>query len=310
MGRRGVGGLTCVCCFYLGGCARCGAWWVWTGGCASGTCGGASKCASSAASGPAPSSCPSTPPGKCKKQEPCVPQRALSAACMFSQLPLPQLRLLWFFASPLRASPGNVTDPFQKITMINLADGSQRLWVSAAFTMLFNLYALYTLDIEYRLFVGWRGEFLVNKNNTSVFIEGLTSSVCLPARVVRASGVDVLFYLSLKQADGDPDARGGKQLAYSVRVESLPANLQSDVALAGYFENLFPGQVRRGWVHKRRTKRRASWRSSACARPKEDHGAKEKKRSRHPSQPSIVPFFFVPRHTSRAATAALTGGLD
>jgi hypothetical protein len=44
--------------------------------------------------------------------------------------------------------------------------------------------------------------------------------------------------------EGDLDAQGGKQLAFSIAVESLPRELRSDMALFAFFEELFPGQVR------------------------------------------------------------------
>ena len=64
--------------------------------------------------------------------------------------------------------------------MDNLKDGSTRLWASAVFFAIFTLYGLYTLNGEWRAFVGLRWAFLV---------------------------------------EGDPDAKGGRQLAYSVRLE-------------------------------------------------------------------------------------------
>lgn len=45
------------------------------------------------------------------------------------------------------------------------------------------------------------------------------------------------------------DDIGGAQLSYSVRVESLPKELRSDLALYAYFDNLFPGQVHSAVVH-------------------------------------------------------------
>jgi hypothetical protein len=104
----------------------------------------------------------------------------------------------------------HLEDGFARLTMANVIDGSQRLWASAAFSALFNLYALYTINEEWKLYVKWRTEFLET---------------------------------------GDRDAKGGAQLAYSVRVESLPHELRSDVALLAYFENLFPGQVHSAVVH-------------------------------------------------------------
>jgi len=125
---------------------------------------------------------------------------------------------------------------------------------SCIFSCIYTLYALYTLDKEWRTFVGHRNAFL---------------------------------------DAGDPDARGGNQLAYSVRLEvrfwslmiqlhtmllfvyiyhkfgcyvthsilpasssffssdisydatvqSLPADLRSDLALRAYMERLFPGKI-------------------------------------------------------------------
>jgi len=65
----------------------------------------------------------------------------------------------------------------QRWTMDSLEPKSSGIWWSASMVVLYTLYALFTMHQEMKLWVGWRGEFL---------------------------------------ARGDPDAKGGQQLAYSV----------------------------------------------------------------------------------------------
>ena len=104
----------------------------------------------------------------------------------------------------------DVPEIFQRLTMDNLYPGSNRMWASTVFSALFTAFVLVTMDHEWRSFVEWRTEFL---------------------------------------AEGDYDAKGGSQLAYSIRVESIPKELRSDMALFAYFENLFPGEVHSAVVH-------------------------------------------------------------
>ena len=103
-----------------------------------------------------------------------------------------------------------IASSFGYITMDNVRAKAQRLWAPTIFMYFFVAYTLYSINMEWKVFLNWRAEFL---------------------------------------EAGDPDAEGGRQLAYSIRVESIPPELRSDLALFSHFEMLFPGQVHSAVVH-------------------------------------------------------------
>jgi hypothetical protein len=115
---------------------------------------------------------------------------------------------------PLYAGGGgnsiSTTSTFARLTMDNLDQGSERMYVTAAATYLLVLGVMLGVDNECKEFVRARASFMTG---------------------------------------GDPDVPGKLQMMYTCLVEDIPMHLRSETALFKYFEQLFPGQVVSVVVH-------------------------------------------------------------
>eukprot|EP00581_Thalassiosira_minuscula_P017487 CAMPEP_0183711430 /NCGR_PEP_ID=MMETSP0737-20130205/6933_1 /TAXON_ID=385413 /ORGANISM="Thalassiosira miniscula, Strain CCMP1093" /LENGTH=1006 /DNA_ID=CAMNT_0025939935 /DNA_START=103 /DNA_END=3123 /DNA_ORIENTATION=+ len=107
--------------------------------------------------------------------------------------------ILW----PVYATGDGGAKGWYFLSMANLSQGSQRLWVPTAFIWLQTMYVIFLMSEEYKHYLECRVDFLARG-------EGMVTS---------------------------------QQHMYSLIVERIPHDLRSDRALFDYFNRLFPGKI-------------------------------------------------------------------